>query len=124
MSENDDSSDSLDDEGLDDIPLSLDAILDILANPRRRAVLEYLWDQPDNVGSVEEATKHILLKESRKTGSQPSPDAIQASLLHQQLPKLADASLIEYDIRSQTIRYFENKRVETAYERVQDLELD
>ena len=118
----DNSSESPDNQELDDIPLSLDAILDILANPRRRALLEYLWEQPGNVGTVEEATRHILLKESRKVGEQPSHDAIQSSLLHHQLPKMADSGLVEYDVRNQTIRYHENKRLETAYERVQDLD--
>lgn len=123
MSE-DNSSESSDEDKFHDIPLSLDAILDILANHRRRILLKYLWDQPDNVGSFEEATTYVLMKESRKLGTQPSHDAIQASLLHHQIPKLADVGLVEYDIRSQTIRCRENERLETAYERIQDLELD
>ena len=109
---------------LEGIPLSLDTLLDILANERRRFLLEYLWSQPDSVGSFEEATKQIITKIGRKQGYQPNHDDVQVDLQHHHLPKLADAGVIEYDIRSQTIRYQEHERLETAYERVHDLDLD
>ncbi|WP_135822394.1 DUF7344 domain-containing protein [Halostella litorea] len=121
MSPNNDPADESGEQSLTDIPLSLDAILDILANHRRRFLLEYLWDQPENVGSFEEATKYTVLKMGRKQGVQPNHDDVQVDLQHHHLPKMADAGVIEYDIRSQTIRYHENERLETAYERVNEL---
>lgn len=124
MTSEGDPEDGADGQAIHEIPLSLDAILDILANHRRRALLEYLWDQPGDVGSVEGATKHTILRIGQKQGAQPNHDDIQVDLQHHHLPKMADAGIIEYDIRSQTIRYHENERLETAYERVHDLELD
>lgn len=121
---NDESSDDSNGQPLHEIPLSLDAILDILANHRRRALLEFLIEQPENTGSFEAATKHIVLRIGQKQGSQPNHDDIQVDLQHHHIPKLADAGVIDYDIRSQTIRYHENERLETAYERVRDLVLD
>ena len=120
----DDDGDASDERPIDEIPLSLDALLDILANERRRFLLEYLWDQPDDVGSFEAATKHTIAKLGRKRGYQPNHDDIQVDLQQHHLPKLADAGVIEYDVRSQTIRYLGNERLETLYERIQDLQLD
>lgn len=109
---------------LEEISLSLDSLLDILANARRRYLLEYLWEQPENVGSFEEATNYTITKVAQKQGRQPNHDDVQVDLHHHHLPKLADAGVIEFDIRSQTIRYHEHERLETAYDRVHDLELD
>lgn len=108
---------------MEEIPLSLDALLDILANERRRCLLEYLWSQSGEVGSFEAATKHILTKMSRKHGYQPNHEDIQVELQQHHLPKLADAGIIEYDVRSQTIRYRKNERLEALHERVQEFEL-
>ncbi|RKD95604.1 DUF7344 domain-containing protein [Halopiger aswanensis] len=112
------------DDPLEDVPLSLDAHLDILANERRRYLLEYLWDQPGHVGSFEAATKHTISQHGQKYGWQPNHDDIQVDLQQHHLPKLADAGLIEYDIRSQTIRYRGNDRLEEIYERIVEFERD
>lgn len=112
------------DRPLEDIPLSLDAILDILAHHRRRILLEYLWEQPGNDASFKEVTEHILLKVGQKQETKPNHNDIQIELQHQHLPKMEDTGVIEYDIRSQTIRYHENERLEIAYERIHDLELN
>ncbi|AEH38324.1 DUF7344 domain-containing protein [Halopiger xanaduensis] len=109
---------------LEDILLSLDAHLDVLANERRRYLLEFLWDQPGRVGSFEAATKHTIAQLGRKYGSQPNHDDIQVDLQQHHLPKLADAGIIEYDVRSQTIRYRSNDRLEEIYERIAEFERD
>lgn len=124
MTPDEDPSDSSEEPPLHEIPLSLDAILDILANHRRRALLKYLMEQPENTGSFEDATNHLILMIGQKQGTQPNHDDVQVDLQHHQLPKLADAGIIDYDIRSQMIRYHENERLEMAYERVNDLTID
>lgn len=72
----DEDGDSSAEQPIEEIPLSLDALLDILANERRRYLLEYLWEQPDGVGSFEEATKHTITQIGRKQGYQPNHDDI------------------------------------------------
>lgn len=118
-----DTSDESGEQPIEEIPLSLDALLDILANERRRCLLEYLWSQSEEVGSFEAATKHTITKMSRKHGYQPNHDNIQVELQQHHLPKLVDAGIIEYDVRSQTIRYRENERLEALHEQVQEFEL-
>ncbi len=81
-------------------------------------------EQPENTGSFEDATNHLILMIGQKQGTQPNHDDVQVDLQHHQLPKLADAGIIDYDIRSQMIRYHENERLEMAYERVNDLTID
>lgn len=124
MTPPDDTGSESEDQPTDELPLSLDTILDLLANERRRYLLEYLWEQPDNVGSFEEATKTVLAKIGRKPGVLPNDGDLQTDLLHHHLPKLADAGVIEYDTRSQTVCYRENERLEALYDRVREFELD
>ncbi len=105
-----------------DAPLTLDAILSLLANYRRRRLLAYLWAQPDQVGSFEAATREVAAAVASQRGGRPSLTDVNIDLQHTHLPKLADAGVLEYDIRSQVIRYRGHDRLETAYERVIDLE--
>lgn len=106
-----------------DAPLTLDAILSLLANYRRRTLLSYLWAQPDQVGSFDTAARAVSTAIATRRGGQPNHTDVKIDLQHHHLPKLADAGVLEYDIRSQTIRYHGNDRLETAYEQVIDLEL-
>ncbi|WP_224332660.1 DUF7344 domain-containing protein [Haloprofundus halobius] len=114
------STDSMKDTPLEEIPLSVDAMLDILANSPRRHLLEYLRDQPEGTATVEEATKVFLTQLARESGQQPNHDDAQVDLHHHHLPKLADAGVIEYDVRTQTIRYRPHDRLEELHDLIQD----
>lgn len=105
-----------------EVPLSLDAVLEILANERRRYLLEYLWEQPGDVESFEAVTEHTVTELRRKRGCQPDRTDIRIGLQQHHLPKLADAGVIEYDVRSQTIRYRGDERLEALYERIREFE--
>lgn len=109
---------------LQDIPLSLDAMLDILANRPRRDLLTFLQEQPEESAAFEEVTNYILTQMSRELGKQPNHDDVQVELQHHHLPKLADAGVIEYDIRSQTIRYRENEPLEELHDRIKEFQAD
>lgn len=111
-----------DELALEELPLSTDALLDILANSRRRYLIEYLRDQPDEAGSFEAATKHIVTEVGREMGKQPNHDDIQVDLQHHHMPKLADAGIVDYDIRSQVMRYHGNAALEDLLERVNDFQ--
>lgn len=107
---------------LGEIPLSVDAMLDILANADRRYLLEFLADQPDNTASFEAAAKHVITETGRERGAQPNHDEVQIDLLHHHLPKLSDAGVVEYDVRSQTIRYDPDDNLEALFDRVREFE--
>lgn len=107
---------------LEDSPLSVDTLLDILANANRRHLIDLLRDRPDKTASFEAVTKHIITEAGRDRGVQPNDDDVQVELYHTHLPKLADAGVVEYDIRSQTVRYHSNERLEALFDRVEDLQ--
>lgn len=90
---------------------SLDTVFESLANERRRYVLYHLRSTLDNVATFTELRDAVASRES-ETGlpSQETVDRVAISLKHSHLPKLDDAGLIDYDVRTETIRY----REETA----------
>lgn len=101
------------DADLPDVSLSLDAILSVLAHHRRRDLLRYLIDSPDQTASVEACVDHLLKREGERTGERPSRDHVEASLHHLHLPKLADAGILDYDPRSREFRYWSHDRLES-----------
>lgn len=99
-------------------------MLDILANSPRRHLLSHLQTQANETSSVEEATKHILTELAKEQGKQPNHDDVQINLQHQYIPKLVDAGVIEFDVRSQKIRYRPNQRLEELHDRVREFKLE
>lgn len=91
---------------------TIDEILECLSDSRRRIILYYLQD--NEIVELEELSKQILAREEGILPNNVPEDhyqSIQAQLVHRHLPKLATAQLIEYDQRSQTIRYRHPPRV-------------
>ncbi|WP_227376312.1 DUF7344 domain-containing protein [Haladaptatus halobius] len=82
-----------------DIPV--DALLKVLADPCRRAVLSYLRTKNTDVATLDELAENVQKHVEAVTSRQHA----RIVLVHQHLPALADHRLIEYDPRSQTIRY-------------------
>ncbi|USZ73526.1 DUF7344 domain-containing protein [Natronosalvus halobius] len=53
-------------------------------------------------------------------GSHESEEHIAVQLRHSTLPRLSESGLIEYDARSQTIRYWGNPMVEEVLETISE----
>lgn len=88
--------------------ITLDRILDSLTRPRRRFVLYYLQDH--EIATVEELARQIAAHEanvSPEAVTDADRDRIASQLTHSHLPNLADATIVEYDPRSRTVRYRE-----------------
>lgn len=99
--------------------LSIDATLEILAQHERRYILSYLADSSEEVATTDELVEHILQRESERTGEVPNRDHLTSSLYHIHLPKLTDAGILEYDPRSQQLRYYGDERLEEWLERIE-----
>lgn len=112
------------DNGPGEYPLSLDALLEILSNQERRYLLEYLIDETEVTASPKDAISYITRQITLQRGEQPNTEDIQVSLQHHHLPKLANAGLIEYDMRSETIRYHGNDQLEELYELVSEFDAE
>jgi len=102
--------------------LSVDAILGLLAQQERRDLIQRLQQESKNSCSFEKIVEHLLSKTADRTGERPGHDNMEVQLQHVHLPKLADAGLIEYDVRSQTVRYNSHDEVEQLLERIHEFE--
>ncbi|WP_231188259.1 hypothetical protein [Haladaptatus sp. DYF46] len=94
--------------------LPLDTIFDVLSHSRRRQILSYLSQTEDNLVTVAELVTVISKHESESEMSvqRTQDDAVGIALRHNHLPKLADAGVIEFDTRSETIQYQAHPNVE------------
>lgn len=85
----------------------LDGVFDILSERRRRYLLYYLRNATKGVAERPQlvAAVHTFENEDSATEKVSTEDSIQKDLHHVQLPKLADAGFISYDLRQGTVRY-------------------
>ena len=80
----------------------IDVLLEALADPQRRGILAALAEADDNVAAFSDLIDRVVAREGV---SERSRDRVATGLFHRHLPKLADADLVEYDARSETVRY-------------------
>ena len=92
---------------------SLDTIFDILSHSYRRQILFFLSRTEDDLATVADLVTHISEHESGdETSTQRTRSAVDVALHHNHLPKLEDAGIVEFDTRSETIRYRAHPLVE------------
>ena len=91
---------------------SINAILEALAHDRRRIILSHLIESDTGVATVDELVSHIIDEETRVSDEIPASGDINAQLHHIHLSKLIYAGVVEYDVRSQELRYYEAPRLE------------
>lgn len=90
--------------------LSLDTLFELLANQHRRYILYHLSTMNGEALTLS-ALVDMLTQDTAMTHKR-----LRINLRQRHLPKLADHNVIEYDSRSQTIRYRGNDRLETLLE--------
>lgn len=79
--------------------------LGAISVPDRRAILAFLLDQESRVNEVALA-QHLAISEANSrhpTASAPETQSVHGVLVHDHLPALADASLIEWDRDAETV---------------------
>ncbi len=107
---------------------SLDLVFELLSNSRRRYALYHLNEQPDGVATLETLTENVVAFE-QKTGTRDGEHttdrhaSVQMALTHTHLPKLEDAGLLEYDRRSEMVRYWRQPSVEEWLEHARHKEI-
>ena len=94
---------------------SVDTVLRALADERRRQVLWQLRDTPDGVATYDEIAAYVIAC-SRGVDR----DGLITRLVHGDLPLLADAGLVEYDTRSETVRYYPSPLAEAVLDCAED----
>lgn len=84
-----------------ELEASLDATFALLADERRRDVVRYFRDAEHDVASLSQLADYRV---DRPNGA-GDLELARTALHHAGLPKLADAGVVQYDARSETVRY-------------------
>lgn len=92
----------------------LDKVLSTLSHRHSRAVCHYFRYQSTEVATVDDLVQFIWKHDEQETDE----NSVEIHLHHSTLPKLADAGFIDYDPRSETIRYQEPDVVEVWLDHV------
>ncbi|WP_138007069.1 DUF7344 domain-containing protein [Halalkalirubrum salinum] len=97
--------------------VSTETLLDIVANPRRRTILNYLSTNGDETVRLDELTRSIAA-DGGHTASSHSGDstATDIELHHTHLPKPPAAGITEYDAQRGIVTYHSTDRVEKLLE--------
>ncbi len=114
-----DGADSSADRPAGRVALSLDATLELLANHDRRAVLSYLRDAPGATATTGDLTDYLVERRAARTGERPARSHVRSTLQHIHVPKLADAGVVDYDARTDEVRYWGSERLETWHDRIE-----
>lgn len=94
------------------------SLLEVLADEQRRCVVAYLSDTSDDVASVSELTRHV----TKHCADAHNREQVAVNLHHVGLPKLEEAGVLEYDSRSNTVRYHPGSKVETLLDCLREQE--
>ncbi|WP_266075113.1 ArsR/SmtB family transcription factor [Haladaptatus caseinilyticus] len=79
----------------------LDAVFSALSDRKRRRIIDHLSKETDGTATVSELA-----------ALSDDPTHSQVHLRHVHLPRLNETKLVEYDARSETVRYRGNQSLE------------
>lgn len=100
--------------------IDVNRLLEILADPQRRSIVEYLASTTENTATAEEIVEYVA--EKSKDREKAEPELAEIMCHHKHLPKLSDAGLIKYDPRMRDVRYHRHRVVEHLLETVNEIE--
>lgn len=80
-----------------------DGVPSVLAPARRRLIIAYFEDSREQTATLDGLAGYVTRHDETDVSTQ---ERARVLLHHTDLPKLADAGLIDYDTRSWTVRYW------------------
>lgn len=96
--------------------VSTEKALRLVADPRRRSILSQLIDSEETEITTDSLVDRIIPENPPPESTATHADSLRIDVHHNHLPQLEDANLVEYDPRTETIRYIPNERVERIVE--------
>lgn len=96
--------------------IDIDDALRLFTDPDRRRIVAALVDDPDTVMSLGNLADQVAVGPSPSATGPQLADRSRAALRHNHLPRLDDTGIIEFDERSDTVRYRPDERVERLLE--------
>lgn len=106
--------------------LSLDTVLEVVANRRRRFALYVLVDTTDDLIEFETLVEEVATLEAAHARTALTREQYQdtaTDLYHWHLPVLADVGVIDFDTRDELVRYWPDHVLETWLDRLRRDEL-
>jgi DNA-binding transcriptional ArsR family regulator len=103
------------------LEVDLNALFEALADVQRRQVLAYLDAMDDDVAAYSDLIEHVA---DDSAGESTDHERVAVRLHHHHLPKLADVGVVEYDARSETVRYRGGPAVSEWLDLVQSYDQD
>lgn len=96
----------------------LDERLRALGDYHRRCLLYYFLTKDEETATIDELREFELAH----IPEAESDDQVTISLYHQWIPKLAEVGFVEFDERSQTVRYSASESLSSLLDLVKDHE--
>lgn len=91
----------------------VDDVFELLADWRRRAVCRYFVTTGSNAAHLETLVAAVARRSNADVDAgEACEDAIQKTLVEDHLPRLDEAGLLDYDARSDSVRYWGHPTVE------------
>ncbi|WP_227378392.1 DUF7344 domain-containing protein [Haladaptatus halobius] len=99
--------------------LSKEQVLGLLGHEHRQAIITYFDQEMTDSASFDDLIEYIISFDPKR-GELPAERRKQVTigLLHNHLPRLADAGVLEYDQRSETVCYWGDSQLETILKAV------
>ncbi|WP_415380425.1 ArsR family transcriptional regulator [Halosimplex sp. TS25] len=92
--------------------VTTDALLEAVADPRRRELLEHLHEKDVDAIGVDQLADELCARPDCATAFSSDRERVSVQLQHVHLPKLADTGVLAFDARTGTVRYCRDERVE------------
>lgn len=93
----------------------VDTAFRLLADETRRYALLFLAATPDGVASLSELADGVAVR----SPAVEDREGARIRLHHVALPQLADAGMIDYDPRSETVRYYGGPALEALLDSIE-----
>lgn len=97
----------------------LNDTLKILSDERRRNIMYILEDSDQKSLKYAEISENLIEQDYMREEEQ---DRFEVQMQHSLLPQLENSGLLEYDERSETVRYIEDEDVEDLLEFIKQYE--
>lgn len=118
----DDGSSPLPPDPSDESLRSIDVLFDVLSDRRSRLVLSHLETVSVSVMDLDELAEHVAESEAESEAvpdSEEHCERVATSLHHKCLPKLDEEAVLDYDPRTNTVRYWGDDRVTACLELIE-----
>ena len=98
----------------------IDAWFDVLSDPRRRYLCQYLVQTEAEIVTHEQLVEHLCERAVDRTDVTLDRQSIAMELRHVHLPKLDGLDAVEYDPRGKTV-YVDPETISTSLEELQSM---